>query len=173
LKRSPRGLVVVVMGVAGTGKTTIGARLAARCGWPFVDGDALHSAASRAKMAAGEPLDDADRLPWLQRIQRTIREHEAARSSLVIACSALKREHRRILLAGTTTVRLVHLRGDRGLIAARLRERRGHFFPPALLDSQLAALEEPEEAVTVDVDGDVEGVTERVLRGLGLAAGTA
>jgi gluconokinase len=164
-------VVVVLMGVAGAGKTTIGRQLASRRRWTFVDGDDLHLEANRRKMAAGEPLDDEDRRPWLLRVRRAILDLEATGGSAVVACSALKRAHRMLLLSGTTRARLVYLRGPRDLVAARLRGRGGHFFPPELLDSQLAALEEPQHAITIDVTADVETVTDHVLRALDDATG--
>ena len=131
------------MGVSGCGKTTIGAALAARLGWAFLEGDALHPPANVAKMAAGTPLDDEDRWPWLHAIAARIDAWRADGVSGVVACSALKRVYRDVLIGARGDVRLVYLRGDRDMIGARLVGRTGHFMPPALLDSQMRTLEEP------------------------------
>ena len=134
-----RGRRIVVMGVTSTGKSEIGARLAARLGLRFVDGDDLHPAANRAKMAAGTPLDDADRAPWLTAIGR-----ELGRAPGVVACSALRRAYRtRIARAARRPVDFVWLDGPREVIARRMAARQGHFMPVSLLDSQLATLERP------------------------------
>ena len=163
---------VVVMGVAGCGKTTIGERLAAALGWPFDEGDRYHLPASVAKMSAGIPLEDADRWPWLAELAALMGEHEAAGRSSVLACSALKRAYRDLLRTGAPRVRFLHLHGSREVLQARLDARKGHFFPPDLLASQFAALEplEPDEdGVVVDVALPVEAQVEAALRGLGLA----
>ncbi|SFW75554.1 gluconokinase [Luteibacter sp. UNCMF366Tsu5.1] len=146
-------MITIVMGVSGSGKSTIGEGLATRLGIPFVDGDSLHPAANRAKMAAGVPLDDADRQPWLEAIVAEMDRHREAGDSLVLACSALKRRYRDFLRGGHDDVRFVYLRAPRELLAERLGHRSGHFFDPRLLDSQLATLEEPteDEALRVDV----------------------
>lgn len=161
-------MVIVLMGVSGAGKTTVGRRLADRLGWAFHDGDDAHPAANVRKMAAGTPLTDEDRRPWLGRIHRLIARHEEDRTSAVIACSALKRSYRRLLLEGTRETRVVYLRGRRELLERRLTRRTGHFFDPGLLASQLATLEEPRNAVTVDAEGDLEQVTAAVADALGL-----
>jgi gluconokinase len=135
----------VVMGVAGSGKSLIGAALARALDVDFVEGDDYHSAENLARMAAGIPLTDDDRLGWLRAIAKRIREAKDARTGLVVACSALKRSYRDLLRneSGAPSLQFVLLRGDRALIAARLAARRGHFMPPTLLDSQFATLEEP------------------------------
>lgn len=130
----PASQTLLVMGVAGSGKSTLGAALAERLGWPFQDGDDLHPPANRLKMAAGEPLTDADRAPWLAAVADWMAVHPRG----VVACSALKHAYR-MRLGG----RLVWLRGEPALIAARLAARQGHFFAPGLLESQFAALEPP------------------------------
>ena len=146
-------MITIVMGVSGSGKSTIGEGLATRLGIPFVDGDSLHPEANRAKMAAGVPLDDADRQPWLEAIVAEMDRHREAGDSLVLACSALKRRYRDFLRSGHDDVRFVYLRAPRELLAERLGHRSGHFFDSRLLDSQLATLEEPteDEALRVDV----------------------
>lgn len=161
-------MVILLMGVSGAGKTAVGVRLAERLGWAFHDGDDAHPAANVRKMAAGEPLTDEDRLPWLERIQRLVERHEEAGTSAVIACSALRESYRRLLLAGTRETRLVYLRASRPLLERRLSGRRGHFFDPRLLASQLATLEEPRDALTIDVDGDLDQVTSAVIDALDL-----
>ena len=125
------------MGVAGCGKTTVGERLAAALGWPFAEGDRFHPQANVAKMAAGIPLEDADRWPWLRALADRIARAGARGARSVLACSALKRSYRDVLRTGGERVRFVHLHGDRAVLAARLAARTGHFFPAGLLDSQL------------------------------------
>jgi gluconokinase len=164
-------MVILLMGVAGSGKTAVGQRLAAATSWPFVDGDDLHTPASIEKMSAGIPLDDADRQPWLRAIRRRIEHHDRTGEPLIIACSALKASYRDFLLARTTGTRLVHLTGDRDLLARRLEARRGHFFDASLLDSQLATLEAPDDALEVSIAGDLDTVTRSVLEALGLVPG--
>lgn len=134
--------IVVLMGVSGCGKTTIGRALAARLGWAFQEGDALHPPENVAKMAGGAPLTDADRAPWLRKIAAVIDGWRQANASGLVTCSALKRAYRDILI-GDRDVRLVYLCGDTATIAARLAARRDHFMPPGLLASQFATLEPP------------------------------
>ncbi|MCB9879902.1 MAG: gluconokinase [Planctomycetes bacterium] len=133
--------VLVVMGVAGCGKTTVGQALATALGCAFVDGDDLHSAANREQMSRGVALTDAQRQPWLDAVRDRLHAAEAAGETLVIACSALRRSYRQRLAEGLQTVRFVHLRVDRDTAAARLRGRAGHFFAADLLDSQFETLE--------------------------------
>ncbi|MEU4928913.1 gluconokinase [Streptomyces yokosukanensis] len=163
--RTPQ--VVVVMGVAGTGKTTIGPLLAARLGVPYAEGDDFHPQANIDKMSAGVPLDDADRWPWLDAIGRWA--HGRAGLGGVVSSSALKRSYRDRLRAAAPGIVFVHLTGDRKLIEDRMTQRRGHFMPTALLDSQFATLQplEPDEAgVAVDVRGGPEEIAERAVRAL-------
>ncbi|MGW4436447.1 gluconokinase [Streptomyces sp. NPDC004596] len=163
--RTPQ--VVVVMGVAGTGKTTIGPLLAARLGVPYAEGDDFHPQANIEKMSAGVPLEDADRWPWLEAIGHWA--HGRAGLGGVASSSALKRSYRDRLRAVAPGVVFLHLTGDRELIADRMSHRQGHFMPTALLDSQFATLEplEPDEAgVAVDVSGSPEEITERAVRAL-------
>ncbi|CAL9284976.1 MULTISPECIES: gluconokinase [unclassified Streptomyces] len=160
-------LVVVVMGVAGTGKTTIGPLVAERLGVPYAEGDDFHPPANIAKMSAGVPLDDADRWPWLDAIGRWA----GGRAGLggVVSSSALKRSYRDRLRAAAPGVVFLHLTGDRALIEERMAARRGHFMPTALLDSQFATLQPlgPDEAgVAVDVSGTPEEITERAVAAL-------
>ena len=138
------------MGVTGAGKTTVGQQLAEALGWTFVEGDAFHPPANVAKMHRGEPLDDADRAPWLRAIRQRIDELVTSAQSAVIACSALKWAYREMLVRDRPEVTFVYLKASAALIAERLRHRAGHFMPPALLQSQLDTLEEPADGITVD-----------------------
>jgi len=133
----------VVMGVAGAGKSAVGAALAEALGVSFVEGDAYHPAMNVQRMASGIPLTDADRLPWLHALAARLREAEETATGLVVACSALKRSYREVLRAGSASVKFIYLHGDRELLAARLAQRREHFMPPSMLESQLVALEPP------------------------------
>lgn len=145
--------VVVIMGVAGSGKSTVGTALAAALDWRFVDADDHHSPESIAKMARGEPLNDSDRWPWLDRLRAIIEDALAGHGKLVLACSALKASYRGRLAgadAGNGHVRFVYLTGTPELFRARLAGRGGHFMKPAMLDSQIAVLEAPADAITVD-----------------------
>ena len=151
----PTPTIIVVMGVSGSGKSTVAAQLASALGWAFQEGDELHPAANVEKMRAGTPLNDADRWPWLARIAGVIDGWRAAGQRGVIACSALKRAYRDLIIGDRPDVRLVYMRGDAALIGARLAERRGHYMHPALLASQFEALEPPgpnERAIVVDID---------------------
>lgn len=162
---------VLLMGVSGSGKTTVGLELAARLHWDYLDADDYHPAENVAKMRAGRPLTDEDRAPWLERLHGLLRERLAADEPLVLGCSALKRRYREVLGVGDPRIALVYLRGSAELIGARLRERRGHYFDPALLQSQLDALEPPEDALVVNVDDPPGSLAEEILRGLRLAPG--
>ena len=162
---------IVVMGVSGCGKTTVGERLSEVLGWPFDEGDRFHPAANIAKMSAGIPLEDADRWPWLEILAARIAAKEAAGTASLLSCSSLKRRYRDLLRTGAPRVFFLHLHGDRAVLAARLAARRDHFFPPRLLDSQFAALEPlaPDEAgIVVDVASDTETQVRVALAGMGL-----
>jgi len=137
---APDIAVVIVMGVSGSGKSTIAALLANALGWPYEDADWFHPKSNIDKMHAGQPLTDADRRPWLEAIARHIDAMRAGGAHSVIACSALKRAYRDVLIGARRDVRLVYLKGERDVIARRLSTRHGHFMPPQLLDSQFAAL---------------------------------
>ncbi|OBH43562.1 gluconokinase [Mycobacterium mantenii] len=155
---------VVVMGVSGSGKSTVGAALAQRLRVPFIDADTLHPAANIAKMAAGEPLDDGDRYPWLDRVGEWLAAH---RDGAVVSCSALKRRYRDQLRAHCPAVEFLHLSGSAELIGARLAARTDHFMPVALLRSQLDTLEplgSNEAGTTVDVGRDVDAIVDAVVK---------
>jgi gluconokinase len=164
---------IVVMGVSGAGKSTVGRLIAARLDCPFRDADSFHPRANIEKMSRGEPLTDADRWPWLDAIAAWIAEHRAAGTTCVVTCSALKRVYRDIVTdKQRADVRLVYLKGGFDLIAARLAARTDHFMPPALLKSQFDTLEEPrgdERAITAEIDGTPEEIAEAVVRQLGAA----
>lgn len=162
---------IVVMGVSGTGKTLVGERLAERLGRPFVEGDDLHPQANVDKMAAGEPLTDDDRWPWLRRIRDAMTEHAAAGRSAIVTCSALKRSYRDVLRESPADVRFLHLAGDAEVVRERLHGRTGHFMPESLLRSQYDTLEPlaaDEPGATVSVDGTPDEVLADALRGLHL-----
>jgi carbohydrate kinase (thermoresistant glucokinase family) len=164
--------VLVVMGVSGSGKTTVARPLAERLGWPFKEGDDLHPPANIAKMKAGVPLTDADRAPWLAAIAAWIDGQAAAGEAGVVTCSALKRAYRASLTAGRPQVRIVYLRGSQAVIAARLARRRHHFMPPSLLASQFADLEEPgadEHPIVIDIDQSVEAQVEEIVAAVAAA----
>src|SRR5512142_2272663 len=163
--------VIVVMGVSGSGKTTVAARLAARLGWRFAEADEFHSAANVAKMRAGIALTDGDRAPWLDAIAAWIEGVRAAGSHGVVTCSALRRRYRERLARGYHDVRFVYLRGDYDLIAARMAARRHAYMPASLLRSQFDALEEPgadENPVVVAIDRPPDAIVAEVVAALGL-----
>lgn len=161
--------LIVIMGVSGSGKTTVGTALAASLGVPFTDADDLHPEANVTKMAAGHPLNDDDRWPWLARVGEELGKAEA--TGTVIACSALKRSYREAILTGEPRTRFVYLAGSRELLESRVEHRHGHFMPPSLLDSQLDTLEplsEDEPGMTVSLDTNaspaelVDEITSRI-----------
>ena len=156
-------MIVVVMGVSGSGKTTLGRLLAAQLACEFVDADDHHPTENVAKMAAGVPLEDADRWPWLDAL---LRAHADRGASVVLACSALKQAYRDRLCAGIGDCRLVYLKGTLEQIRSRLAARRHRYMPASLLDSQFAALEPPLDAITVEVAEPPERCIERVLSAL-------
>jgi ribose 5-phosphate isomerase A len=165
--------ILIIMGVSGTGKTTIAKELTARLGWPFEEGDSLHPEVNIAKMYAGIPLTDADREPWLARVAAWIDAQRAKKQPGIITCSALKRSYRQIIIGDRPEARLVYLRGGRDLIAQRLAGRDGHFMPPSLLQSQIDTLEEPgpgEDPLTVDLGPPPDQMTGEIIRLLGATA---
>lgn len=162
--------VIIVMGVASSGKTSLGEGLAERLGWPFRDADAFHPPENVAKMSGGTPLNDNDRKPWLAAIAAWIDALRASGDHGIVTCSALKRRYRDVILGNRPDVALVYLKGSRELIGARMARREHHFMPPALLDSQFAALEEPaedERPLVMPVELSKDEIVERVLRELG------
>jgi gluconokinase len=167
-RRAP--CAIVVMGVAGSGKTTIGEELGKRLGWSYEDGDKFHPKANVDKMSAGHPLTDEDRWPWLQAIADEIDGVCGRGGHVVIACSALKRAYRDVLVHGRDDVRVVYLDGTQELIARRLAKRKGHFMPPALLESQFKTLQPPapdEHALAVSIDAPVEAIVDDIMHQLG------
>lgn len=153
----------IIMGVAGSGKTTVGRALAAALGWEFYDGDDYHPPENIAKMAAGIPLDDADRYPWLDTLRYLIASRLKERRPFILACSALKAEYRDFLLKGNPGGQIIYLKGEYVLVKDRLLKRSGHYMKPELLDSQFEALEEPDHAFTVDIRLPVDEIVERII----------
>ncbi|URD35322.1 gluconokinase [Methylobacterium tardum] len=165
--------VLVVMGVSGSGKSTVAALIAEKLGWIFADGDSFHTPEHVAKMHAGHALDDEDRAPWLARIAVWIRHRLEAGESGVVVCSALRRAYRDVLTGGNPRVRVVFLDGNQALIAERLVARQGHFMSPRLLDSQFATLEPPgpdEHPITVGITEPPERIADRVVAQLAAEA---
>lgn len=155
--------VIVVMGVAGSGKSTVGRLLAERLDAAFEEGDAYHSDENVEKMRAGTPLTDADRDPWLKELARHIRQWLRENRRTVLACSALKKRYRESLLGDRRDIALVYLKGTERLIRSRLEARRGHYMPVELLASQVATLEEPASAITVDIRPKPDTIVEKIL----------
>jgi gluconokinase len=165
-------VIVIVAGVSGSGKSTIGALLAGRLGWPFTDGDMLHPEANVEKMERGEPLNDADRMPWLRAIAAHMDDWLAAGESGLIACSALKQRYRQMLLSGRPEARIAFLQIGRDVAARRLASRHGHFFDPDLLASQFADLELPgpgeARVVVVPVSDTAQETVDQIIHDLHL-----
>jgi gluconokinase len=161
-------VVVVLMGVAGSGKSFIGRMLAAERGWRFVDADDYHSRSSIMKMRSGVPLEDADREPWLESLRQVVARAVDRREHLIVACSALKERYRDVLRAGLRQVRFVHLVADEATLKRRLELRADHFAGVALLDSQLSALEPPADALRIDATCPPDRIVAAIRRELGI-----
>lgn len=156
-------MILIIMGVSGSGKTTIGQLLAHELGWEFLDGDDFHPAANRDNMRRGIPLDDADRAGWLATLAGLLHERLERGQSAVLACSALKQSYRDKLTSGDARVKFVFLKGDADLISSRMHKRHGHYMKPGLLASQFTTLEEPADALVVDVSLSPEQIMRQVL----------
>jgi gluconokinase len=165
----PEPCAIILMGVAGSGKTAVGSRAAKRLGWLFLDADDFHPPANVEKMKRGIPLDDNDRAPWLERMNAELRRLVAEGRSVILACSALKDAYREKLRDQLPEARFVFLDVDRNTLLERLQKRQAHFFPKELLDSQLATLEQPHDAFVVDanrpIDAVVDSIVQAVLEG--------
>ena len=159
-------MIVIVMGVTGAGKTTIGRALATALGWEFHDGDDLHSEASKLKMHRGIALDDADRAPWLAAIRQLIEAMLSEGRDGVVACSALKQSYRDEIVVDPNAVKIVYLKGSKEMIAERLRTRGAHFMNPDLLQSQFDTLEEPRDAIVVDIAAAPEAIVNEIVAAL-------
>jgi gluconokinase len=157
-------MMLVVMGVSGSGKTTVGRILAQRLGWPFYDADEYHPARNVEKMRSGVPLTDTDRWPWLDALNALLRGQQAQGASAVLGCSALKQIYRERLAEGIAGLRWVHLHGPFELIQSRLQARKGHYMPAHLLESQFETLEPPSNALAIDVAATPEALAERIVR---------
>jgi len=168
--RPPR--VIVVMGVTGSGKTTVGRAFAGAHGWAFEDADDLHPASNIAKMVRGEPLTDGDRAPWLAAVRRSVVHFNGPAGPGIIACSALKDSYRRTILGDDPETVLVYLHGSHELIERRIESRVEHFMPPSLLSSQFGDLEAPSEAIVIDIDQSVAAIVNEIAERTGLSEGT-
>ncbi len=161
-------MVVILMGVSGAGKSTVGQTLARQLGWRFYDADDLHPDANKRKMSHAIPLSDEDRRPWLAAVRTLVERCLAEGISAVIACSALKQSYRDLLVVDPAAVKFIYLRGDMALIARRMAARSGHFMSEELLQSQFDALEEPRDATTVDIAASPEEIAAEIRNKLGM-----
>ena len=161
-------MIILVMGVSGSGKSTIGEELADSLNWEFSDADSFHSPENIEKMRHGIPLTDGDRLPWLQDLQTAIKQWLEDNHNMVLACSALKAAYRQYLIPDRERVKLVYLKGSLQMIEQRLRSRPHHYMPPELLQSQFKTLEEPTNAITVDISDPPEVIVQHIRASLGI-----
>ena len=159
-------MIILVMGVSGSGKTTVGRLLAEELGWPFYDGDDFHPEENVRKMASGIPLDDADRIPWLQKLNLLMRETDRRNTSAVIACSALKKSYRTILSDGVADLKMAYLKGDYQSIENRMLQRQGHYMKAGMLKSQFDALEESADLLTLNIEKDPVTIVAEIRAGL-------
>ncbi len=159
-------MIIVIMGVSGSGKTTIGENLAEFLGWEFADADDFHPQENIEKMKAGFPLNDTDRWPWLQKIQDEIKRNLQENTDLVLTCSALKASYREMLLVNEESVKLVYLKGSFELIEERLKARENHFMKAGLLQSQFDTLEEPTDAIVIDISQSVEDIVQEIVKSI-------
>jgi gluconokinase len=160
-------MIIILMGVTGSGKTTVGKLLAADLGWTYVDADDFHSELNIGKMKSGIPLNDADRKPWLERLGKLVRDCLIRSEDAVLACSALKENYREFLLLDEQ-VKLVYLKGDYQVIRERLAQRRGHYMDPTLVDSQFETLEEPRSGLRVDASSEPHAIIRTIRNGLSI-----
>ena len=158
-------MIILIMGVSGSGKTTIGQQLAEVLHWQFQDADQFHPAANIEKMRSGIPLSDADRLPWLLAMQQAIAAWSETHTNTILACSALKAEYRQ-MLCQSSQVKQIYLKGSFALIQQRLQQRQGHYMKADLLQSQFETLEEPQEALWVDIDQAPEAIVTQIRKAL-------
>ncbi len=163
---SERPRAIVLMGVSGCGKTSVGVRLSEILGWPYFDADEYHPAENVAKMAAGIPLSDEDRIPWLDALHDVIHEHLGNGRSILLSCSALKESYRQRLTADNPGTVFVYLKGDFELIFRRMQARKGHYMKAQMLQSQFDALEEPGDAIVVGIDQNIEAIVNAVIEAL-------
>lgn len=159
-------MIVIVMGVSGSGKTTVGKLLAESLDWDFQDADDFHPAGNIEKMSRGIPLDDADRMPWLWQMQSAIADWLQAKKNVVLACSALKASYRSLLFGDRTGMKLIYLKGDFELISRRLQQRKNHYMKAGLLSSQFAALEEPHNVIVIDAAQPPEAIVQQIIDNL-------
>ena len=161
-------MIILLMGVAGSGKTKIGKMLGDRLGWRFYDGDDYHPENNIRKMSSGIPLTDEDRTPWLLRLNAIMRETTRAGENIIVGSSALKQSYRDILGKGVDDLRIVYLKGSFDLLFARMQKRRGHYMKPEMLQSQFDALEEPQDALTIDVTAASDAVVSQIMKAFSL-----
>ena len=161
-------MVIILMGVTGSGKSTVGEQLAQDLDWPYYDADDFHPEDNVKKMASGTPLTDEDRWPWLETLAVEIGHWLAADKGVILGCSALKQSYRDVLVKGREGVQIIHLRGTKELIAHRLAKRVHHYMPASLLDSQFATLEEPRDALSIDIASEPPAIAATICSALGL-----